>query len=769
MATKKKMLQAAAGAGGGAPEGAWDLSYAYYDDPLAWDVSSATFVRSFSVSAQDTGPNDVFFKPDGTKMYVLGITGDDINEYNLSTAWNVSTASYLQNFSVAAQETSPNAVFFKPDGTKMYITGVSGDDINEYDLSTAWDISSASFLQNSSVASQEPNPRGLYFKPDGSKMYITGSSQSAYEYDLSTAWDVSTLSFLQNFSVAAQETDPNAVRFKPDGTKMYILGNTGDDVNEYDLSTAWDISTSSFAKSFSVSAQETTLRGMFFKPDGSKMYIIGSAGDDVNEYSLGGFSVNAQETSPTGVTFKPEGDKMYIVGSGGEEVNEYDLGQIPPFSVNPQEINPNDVFFKPDGTKMYVLGQTGQDVNEYDLSTAWGASTAVYLQNFSVASQEIYPEGIFFKPDGTKMYFTGQNGDDVNEYNLSTAWDISTSVYSQSFSVASQQTLPTGIFFKPDGTKMYVIGSQGNDDVTEYDLSTPWDISTSVFLQNFSVAAQETNPEDVFFKPDGTKMYVIGIIGDDVNEYDLSTAWDISTSVFLQNFSVAGQDTAPTGLSFKPDGTRMFVIGQQKDSVNEYDLSAAWDVSTAALAVDPELYFDTSTAVFLQSFSVAAEDTNPTGVVFKPDGTKMYMVGTSADRVNEYNLSTAWDISTAVYSQNFSVGAQDTTPQGLSFKPDGTKMYICGAQGDDVNEYDLSTAWDVTTASFLQNFSVNPQEAAPSDLFFKPDGTKMHIIGSSGDEVNEYNLSTAWDISTASFVQNFRVFRSGINSNWAIV
>jgi DNA-binding beta-propeller fold protein YncE len=193
----------------------------------------------------------------------------------------------------------------------------------------------------------------------------------------------------------------------------------------------------------------------------------------------------------------------------------------------------------------------------------------------------------------------------------------------------------------------------------------------------------------------------------------------------------------------------MYIVGVGTGTtgkVNDYSLSTPWDTSTAS---------------FVQFLSITSQDSNATGVFFKPDGTKMYLIGTSSDRVHEYNLSTAWDISTATVSQNFSVGAQDTTPQGLSFKDDGTKMYIIGAQGDDVNEYNLSTAWDISTASYSQNFSVNAQEAAPFDLFFKFDGTKMYIIGTLGDEVNEYDLSTAWDISTASFVQNFRVADQG--------
>jgi DNA-binding beta-propeller fold protein YncE len=342
------------------------------------------------------------------------------------------------------------------------------------------------------------------------------------------------------------------------------------------------------------------------------------------------------------------------------------------------------MFFKPDGTKMYVIGASGDDVNEYDLSTAWDVSSATYLQNFSVSAQETEPGGIFFKPDGTKMYVIGGSGDAVFSYTLSTAWDLSAASFDFPtegyFSVAAQETNPTGVFFKPDGTKMYVIGQAG-DDVNEYDLSTAWDVSSSSYLQNFSVSAQETDPTGVFFKPDGTKMYIIGTTGDDVNEYDLSTAWDVTTASYLQNFSVAAQETVPQGIFFKPDGTKMYVIGTTGDDVNEYDLSTAWDVTSAS---------------YLQNFSVAAQETAPTGIFFKPDGTKMYVIGTTGDDVNEYDLSTAWDVSSASYLQNFSVAAQEAYPQSIFFKPDGTKMYVIGLVGDAIWQYSTGFVGDAT-------------------------------------------------------------------------
>ena len=69
--------------------------------------------------------------------------------------------------------------------------------------------------------------------------------------------------------------------------------------------------------------------------------------------------------------------------------------------------------------------------------------------------------------------------------------------------------------------------------------------STSYDSVSLDVSAQENNPTGVFFKDDGTKLYIVGLGGDEVNEYILSTAWDITTASANHAFSVSGQDTCP--------------------------------------------------------------------------------------------------------------------------------------------------------------------------------------------------------------------------------
>lgn len=300
---------------------------------------------SFSVAAEELTPTDLFFSPDGLKMYIIGSTGDDVNEYNLSTAWVVSSAVFVTNFSIDSQETGPTGLFFRADGTKMYIVGTTSDTVFQYTLSTPWSVATASYDNISFSVAAEASPNGLWFRPNGLSMYMVGSTGDlVYQYTLSTAWNVSTATFLQSFSVAGQESIPNAVTFTVDGSRMFVMGQGGDDVNVYNLATPWDISTSAFVNVFSVAGQDTTPQGLYIKPDGTKMYMVGSANDTVYQYTVP--SIDIQLTGPTSVaaldvqqdltvygnttgSFRNNGFKENIGGQYFNLVSQADIGTAP--------------------------------------------------------------------------------------------------------------------------------------------------------------------------------------------------------------------------------------------------------------------------------------------------------------------------------------------------------------------------------------------------------------------------------------------------------
>jgi hypothetical protein len=87
-------------------------------------------------------------------------------------------------------------------------------------------------------------------------------------------------------------------------------------------------------------------------------------------------------------------------------------------------------------------------------------------------------------------------------------------------------------------------------------------------------------------------------------------------------------------------------------------------------------------------------------------------------------------------------------------------MFVMGAVGDDVNEYTLTTGFDVSTASFVGSFDISSQESAPRGLTFSADGTKMFMMGGNEDQVNEYSL-----VSPSNLINVTAEHGSGVLSN----
>ena len=258
---------------------------------------------------------------------------------------------------------------------------------------------------------------------------------------------------------------------------------------------------------------------------------------------------------------------------------------------------------------------------------------------------------------------------------------------------------------------------------------------------SFSVSGQEGFASGLAVNNDGTKMYLIGPFSDAVHQYSLSTAWDLSTASYDSvTLSVSAQDTFPYGVSFNNDGTKLYVVGSNGDSVYQYSLSTAFDLSTAS--------YDSV------SFSFSSQTGGPYTAIFNNDGTKMYVSSGAAHDVFQYSLSTAFDISTASYdSVSLSIAAQSNNPRDLSFNSTGTKLYVVGLDQDTVFQYGLSTAYDLSTASYDSvSFNVGSQSPQPSGLAFSTDGAKMYVLERAG-VIYQYSTGLAATLTWPSSIE----------------
>jgi len=290
-------------------------------------------------------------------------------------------------------------------------------------------------------------------------------------------------------------------------------------------------------------------------------------------------------------------------------------------------------------------------------------------------------------------------------------------------------------------------------------------LSSAVYAsKSKAVWTEDTSPYWVFLKPDWTKMYVIWIANDTIYQYTLSTAYDVSTASYdSKSFSVTSQEWLPTWLFFSTDWTKAYTVWEWSDSVFQYTLSTAWDISTASYSS--------------KSFSVSWQDSQPYWVFFKSDWLKMYVAWRSWDNVFQYTLSTAWDVSTASYdSKSLSTSSEEISLQSVYISDDWLQLFAIWSTNKTVFQYNLTTAFDVSTWSYSWiSFLVSSEDSAPNSLTFSNGWLKMYVSWNTNNTIYEYDLPKTvsawyykWDASDSDLL-NFLWFADDTITSWNVV
>jgi hypothetical protein len=105
----------------------------------------------------------------------------------------------------------------------------------------------------------------------------------------------------------------------------------------------------------------------------------------------------------------------------------------------------------------------------------------------------------------------------------------------------------------------------------------------------------------------------------------------------------------------------------------------------------------------------------------------------------------------ATSTLNVQVITNDADVTGFSFFDGGTKLLVTGGGTASIYEFNLSTAWNISTASLVNQLFVGDKFQLPSDIFIKPDRTSIFVCGGTNDGLYQYNLySTTKGTATIS-------------------
>lgn len=273
--------------------------------------------------------------------------------------------------------------------------------------------------------------------------------------------------------------------------------------------------------------------------------------------------------------------------------------------------------------------------------------------------------------------------------------------------------LVTGMAFNADGSKYFCVENSAGDRFHEFALSTPYDVTSETHTATFVPADGVMHGME--WNAAGTQFNVIDNIGDRIEIYDLSGAYDISTVSAGSAFSLSALNPTNgglTALALNSDGTKM-LVGYIEDSagfpkkIAEYALSAAYDVTSATL----------TRTVAPSNIGGAAIS----GLALEDDDLTLWITKTfetNDTTIDRYSMTSAGDVSTLFFEAGFS-------PIGV----------LTGLKGSIYYNGSLYTSDNSLNQPKIKQFNVNSEARGAQKMGTIPYavlGTQLYSFDSSG-------------------------------------
>jgi len=273
----------------------------------------------------------------------------------------------------------------------LNVTGASNSVISGKDLSSLGSAASSNQIQLSPLSIENVNT--FYIKPDGSKIYLHNTTDNEIVIcNLATPWDITTVSLDSRIlSKPVASSVAYGFTFKPDGTKAYILATAGTTVQrlyETSLSNPWQLDASSvWSAKVLLTGSSGTLteqQGISISEDGR--YLFTCSGSGINNTLIR-------------YTMSQPWDASSITATS------YDTASLTLSAVV------SDIAVSNDGKSILIL-DSNDNLYDFELETPYSLTTVT--QKSSILLTSLLPsrnvtDCMFLKPDQTKIFFHTTN------------------------------------------------------------------------------------------------------------------------------------------------------------------------------------------------------------------------------------------------------------------------------------------------------------------------------------------------------------------------
>ena len=736
---------------------------------------------TFYLTASNGSTGDQFgyssvISSDGNRI-LAGAIGKDTNGSNSGSVYSIKSDYYYwtPNFKTQIESsptlsglTSYECGRFSTDGTNFYTSNynisTSNLDLNQYSLSTPWDISTISFTRTKTLTnggSNDPhyssgNP--FSFSNNGKFLYTVYSTNRIFQHSLSTPWDISTITYdnkmIQDTSLPAGIVDSCITEPTPfisatsgvtnsiygitsNGTNLVIVGSGGlAMVGSLDGTTwtSYNSNTVSNLNSIAYGSSIVTYNNNLFvavgdngtirtSPTGSSnpwttrtsgttnnlrrifhykistndhFIVVGDNGTILESYNGVDWTSNTSPTTNHLYSMAYEGTVSYtrlIVGQSGTILRDVITGGWHWETVSSGTTNNlNDVTIKssPQGVKIHIaVGDNGIILTSTD-AINWTQRTSGTTENLKT----IYQTDHQFVIIGTNgVMLTSSDGISwvlrSNYFGTKTYYGMYKNTSSGLTTVVGQTgSIKNG----SEEDKLFLLLS--NNSIRQYFIPPEGNIQSIAFVSSFTDSTNITSGAAITFSPDSKYLYIKDGY---LYKYTLSIPGSISTATYNEKstYSIGGSVTSPGVIHWNPNGYE-FLSGGNSNIISKRTTNEYWSEETILSQSTPgannQFGYYISSNKALDQVLISAPSTSTLGKVdyFTRSGTTWTNAshfsasdGTTNDGFGKL-IRTSSDMTYAMVTSNSAVyvftrsGTTWTQQQKISITPTSAEISAMG-------------------------------------------------------------------------------------------
>lgn len=735
----------------------------------------------------ETDCSGVALSNEGRYLYFTGRNTDTVYQMEMTNFWELDSAVFagangFYRLLISSIYNEATCIEFSPDGMKFFV-GLVKKTIRQYNCQSPYSLWGATLAYEHDVGIYGPNC--MRFRPDGNALFILfGENGRIYEYSCSN-YDIASLSATGVFANArVNENNPNSFSFGNNGYYMYIYGTSSNNVRQFYMPSPYYIGymlNQGKIRNIGGVLEMDVKNGRIYAISGSSLIERGISSAEINSaitYTRSGTMFVSQlgnYGTPYGFHVSASGQYLFTVTSRGEVFRYIMSSAGNATTVQNPLLNPSGgtfrstsitapqgLSFSNDGRYFYIPNRgSPENIYMFSCSTAWQIGGSSYIRVLSGN----YLESVSFSASGSVMLIGKTDGIErrIPDSAFNTASTYSTNL--ENFGTGYYRIgFNTGdLKFNPTGTRWYT--NYINDGYMysyQYTTSTAFELAGAIGQTHNNVARLANPPRGIsvpterrVFQNDdtviqkGTLTADYNLVGMTADSLTLGTGYARLTSL--------------RGMRFSSDGTKLYGM-TGTNNIREYLLASAWDIATVSTTYNS-----------VNTTALSAGYVN--NITLSSDGLKFYSItqtggqyGNYPQYVYEFNFGSAYSAPGSQYVRRFQV-----TGVAVTFSPDGSRMLVLESNFK-VKTYLLTTAWNVSTAvydseTYLPVGEIPDSGKQAADMVLRSDGKKLILLakntGNNHVYVNEYTLIISWTASTANWIRTYDSYHASHNNTFA--